>query len=1598
MTRPPDRPPPPPSPPPPGGTPGPSPDDRFARPPPRPSPRPPLPPTRREAPSGPWPTAAGGGTAPASGELFGQYRIVGHLGEGGWGAVLRAVHPVTQKEVALKILKLDAAAGGGTEADRDAAVRRFLGEAQILGQLDHPGIVSVHDAGVHDGRAYIVMDLVPGLPLAEVIRKRARPQPDLLAAVAEAARALHHAHGHEIVHRDVKPANLMVQPDGRVRVLDFGIARDLEGERHTRTGQMLGSVPYMAPEQVQAGERGVDQRTDVYGLGATLYEVLTGRPPFEGAGQVEIIMAVMRQEPVTPSTVRPGRVHRDLDTICLTALEKDPARRYETAAAFADDIERFLSGEPIAARPPGLALRAARLARRVKLPLAIATAALLTAGGLLLGPRVVEARRAAAHEGARAQLTRLVDERAAAARAALAVDPSDDPGDEPGASAESFAIRFATSAVRADLEARAGQLGALLGDAASREAAIAEALARYPGAPFAAAVHRRDAARSAATGDAAAARRALVLAYRTDPRGPDGLGALLEAARGLLHTAAPERALGIARSVRDAADAGVGLEPADAAQLGAAARALLGEALLRTGRPGAAAIALDEALARTRSPDPRAERAREVARWLGPIRLAPLPPGRLVVADPDGDGRDALLAIDPDTRRHEAIVIHELELDATVGSLRPARTNVIELDQLRLESMPPSFQVWVVDLEADGRDELIVSAGDGDERPGKEVIAVIAFEGGAPRVTATGVLPGSLGWPAVGDIDGDGRTDLVAAMAGARIVCWPDAATRGLRGRAIDVGSADGSWIHALAIADVDGDGQSEVVVGIGAWKVYAVDIYETRPSAVPGEPRFARRSRTRVGWPQSLLAVPRGGDAGAEIWLANRLPQDGRIELAPGAAAGLLALDASRETPTVRPLLRDGAGASVGAVLGPIRGAPGDDPNGVLVLETVGASRTRISLVSGAAIEDRVVFEPHDPESAGVLIADLDGDGADELVLTASRDGRPVAAVLGLGASLPEAPDDGSETRPTAAATAEGDAAATGTGLDDLLDVVRHLAALDELDAADALGRQIETAAPRGSRARAQALLVLAEVASAATRPEEAARLCREAAATHEQLARVALIAASRHAERAWNMPAALEATDRLLERLDLSADDRRRAERRRARLRRLTALAPRVTLEQILEAGGEAGVELAAPWAIRRAGAGGGLQIDLRSERGALLRVPIEHDGGAIGLLLEVDVERLAFTTRIGAALRGATGDALRLDLSVSGGGRGVDDAFGITVAASKARLVGGVADANARHPRRLRRQRVRVEALVLPSLGRLLARATDIDSGETLLRADRDLPFALDGGRYWLELGDGPREATRYDNDARVTVRRLEVLAPSARTHRAGAVGPDEDAATLRARAAAARLLGRPGEDSVLAACRAARTADPTDPGAALLLAAATADAGRAEEAAAILEQIRRAAEPALTAELRRTWAHLKPSERGLFARTLAGNKLPSADEHLEIALQVTAGLIDAPPPSPRGGQLAQALLRLRARDEAYAALSAYANGGDLEPDNVPLALDAVSALAMRCARWEDAVTICERLLADSKFASSRAAADVRRRLEDARTLLAAEDGRR
>jgi serine/threonine-protein kinase len=299
-----------------------------------------------------WPTSATVSDAPqrptrvAQPRTVGDYEILGEIGRGGMGIVYKARQPGLNRLVALKVIL------AGEHAGPDA-LARFRAEAEAVARLQHPNVVQVYEVGERDGLPFLSLEYCPGGSLDQQLAGGPLPAHQAASLIRALAEGVQAAHAAGVVHRDLKPANVLLDASGTPKMTDFGLAKRLGESGRTATGAILGTPSYMAPEQADCNGGSVGPAADVYALGAILYECLTGRPPFQGRHLLATVRQVVAEEPTPPRQIN-ANIPKDLQTICLKCLEKDPRRRYSSAKALGDDILAYQRGEAISARPPSL--------------------------------------------------------------------------------------------------------------------------------------------------------------------------------------------------------------------------------------------------------------------------------------------------------------------------------------------------------------------------------------------------------------------------------------------------------------------------------------------------------------------------------------------------------------------------------------------------------------------------------------------------------------------------------------------------------------------------------------------------------------------------------------------------------------------------------------------------------------------------------------------------------------------------------------------------------------------------------------------------------------------------------------------------------------------------------------------------------------------------------------------------------------------------------------------------------------------------------------------------------------------------------------------
>jgi predicted Ser/Thr protein kinase len=290
-------------------------------------------------------------------KYFGDYELLEEIARGGMGIVWKARQTSLRRDVALKMIRAGALAGPDE-------VHRFLREAEAAANLQHPNIVAIHEVGEHGGQHYFSMDYVAGRDLGTLVKDGPLSPQAAARYVKIIAEAVHFAHQHGTLHRDLKPQNVLIDAADQPRITDFGLAKFMnQDSRMTQSGAVMGTPSYMSPEQAAGRQADIGPASDVYSLGAMLYELLTGRPPFRGSTPMATLLEVLEAEPAAPRRLK-ADIPLDLETICLKCLEKSPSARYPTARALAEELDRFLKGEPIQARPASAIRKTVSWARR----------------------------------------------------------------------------------------------------------------------------------------------------------------------------------------------------------------------------------------------------------------------------------------------------------------------------------------------------------------------------------------------------------------------------------------------------------------------------------------------------------------------------------------------------------------------------------------------------------------------------------------------------------------------------------------------------------------------------------------------------------------------------------------------------------------------------------------------------------------------------------------------------------------------------------------------------------------------------------------------------------------------------------------------------------------------------------------------------------------------------------------------------------------------------------------------------------------------------------------------------------------------------------
>lgn len=722
---------------------------------------------------------------------LGPYILGDELGHGGMGIVFRARHEKLGTPCAIKVLV------AGEHASVQA-IARFQREAAAVAKMGkHPNIVSVYDLGQEGSLAYYAMELVEGTTLRAMLRER-RPTFAESATIAEkVSRAMHFAHQHGVIHRDIKPDNILIRsgPEGSLepQIMDFGLARDVSSNAAlSATGQLLGTPNYMAPEQIDGLPEAVDARTDVYAIGSVLYEMITGQQAHPGDVAVRVFASILTGEVVPPRTIAP-EVPRDLETICMKAMALEPDRRYASAEALADDLARFRRGEPVLARPVGLAERLWRRAKRNRavalLAVGLGLAVLLALGEVAyfaVLPRL-EAR-ARVRENARVVRERR-DKAAALLEKARSAETEGRAG-EARSAAEELVSTYATFAAKGE-DLPVSEAHEVLGRLARARKAPRDALVAF------------------------------FRAYETAIGTPRAAETLVRIGEQLYEMDEIDRARGVFERA-------LGERPNARAEL----RARLGLALCR-----ASDMRFEEArseLAALRShPEAEPADAARIDRFLRFLSvLTPrtrTKPGSFDLFQPcdiEGDGVAEIVSVSDDARE---VVLSRFD---GKGFAEAARVKVLGDEPFSISTLASG------DLDGDGRREVFAAGGDANQGVG--LVAVVAVREHGLDVVASSPLKASLakGAIAAGDLDGDRKNELLVGTTlyeRALHIYRFDGAARALK----ELGAIPmGGDVLTVLSRDRNGNGLADVWVVLGPWSGYEIASLEVH------EGKFELRAR----------------------------------------------------------------------------------------------------------------------------------------------------------------------------------------------------------------------------------------------------------------------------------------------------------------------------------------------------------------------------------------------------------------------------------------------------------------------------------------------------------------------------------------------------------------------------------------------------------------------------------------------------------------------------------------------------------------------------------------------------------------------------------
>jgi len=896
---------------------------------------------------------------------IGGYVLEEEIGGGGMAVVYRAYHAGLQKHVALKLIKTQASGRAASESE----ITRFLTEARTAASINHANVVPVIDVGEQDGLFFLVMELIHGGSLAEVLDDVLLKPARALEILRQCAEAVGEAHRNGVIHRDLKPHNILMRDGSEPMVADFGLARQQDVADHiTRTGDILGTPTYMSPEQASGDLTELGPPCDVWGLGVILYEMLVGQPPFRGENSFELLNLILNSDPELPRKLNP-QIPADLEAICLKCLEKSPGKRYPDGHALAEDCRRYQEGYAVAARRAGWIYRWQKWNRRNQRGLGVVAIVLVSVAVALLVPSVRD----------RWEQSRLleIEQRYLAQTANLsdtfveAIDRSTS-ADELNRLAQD---RLSEQGIQSDLLQKLKKAASAALPKAFQRRLLAEAQRRIPRVKLLARCARRRGDLLSAASKPEQAFRAYGRAYRLDPTGPDGIRALAPLARRLLQKGQKKLVLSICRN---------GYRDAPGPDVRHAFLEIGGAACLMLHRFSDAVATFDAA----RKIGPLSPRPQILARLAERLQHKTQPP----------DGMETLVAIAnvDGVKGDELLYLRDKKLEIWTWKkgqgFRLLRQHPFDLRRSQLHAYSPSKTyrpMEVADLTGDGAMDLCVV-----ERTGR--VRIYGSLMGDLRLLFSWKIPGGQHQLAhmVADVDGDGRAEVYLSSKGGGL--WTLRRSGGSwQDRVFDPRIR--SVIYTIGV--LKAGAKKLLLVCAAEWNDFAIRAYRIGPD---GSARLAWKQK--VGAPRRMLVADLDLDGVSEVvisihdgdthYIPPILGQDLSSLLPRGAT--LLKYVGERLIPVPAQGLRGLGFAAVNLIEQPLVAAGTQWVVTRPTLRRLKGDRQQQSMRL-RTLHPAMVVEIDDI-SAG-CIADLDGDGQSELF--ARRQSRPVE-LFGLGAIDP--------------------------------------------------------------------------------------------------------------------------------------------------------------------------------------------------------------------------------------------------------------------------------------------------------------------------------------------------------------------------------------------------------------------------------------------------------------------------------------------------------------------------------------------------------------------------------------------------------------------